>query len=247
MAVRMGITRAVPVLALALVAATGCQPDGGGDGAGGSDGSGSPGSSGSSSDGSGPGGPATIPPQLLECGDPSADSKDDGGKDGTDAQNLLLTDTDLTQATWTMPEGFEEAFGYVEDNPVETLEQIWVAEPAGDAAPSLNVINVVVYSGLDWGALSQECAQVPLSAVEERLAGYREQIDAEPLTDAEMTEVAGLPAITQQVGLSDYDYLGYWLFSRSDLVHVYCQWTAPEHRSVIEDGCADLVASVRLG
>ncbi len=237
---------------LALLVPTGCQLVGGPE-------DGQPDGSDSSAEGSGDtsggdgasDGPATIPPQLLECGDPSTPDKADQDKgtdpDSSDDGGLLLTDTDLTTASWSMPDGFQEAFGYVEDNPVETLDQIWVAEPTDSTVPSLNVVNVVVYTGLDWGPLASECAQVPLDAVEERLAGYRDQIGAEPLTDAQMTEVAGLPAITQEVGLDSYDYVGYWLFSRTDLVHVYCQWTDAQYRPVVEDGCADLVASVRVG
>ncbi|UFU08100.1 hypothetical protein [Ruania halotolerans] len=203
-----------------------------------------PGSSGA------PGSDATIPPQLLECGSRSGDaerSEEKGGGDGGDEESLVLTDTDLTTVRWSTPAGFAEAVGYFEDNPVEQLDTLWVAEPTDGSVPSRNVLNVAVYVGLNWGQQAEQCDEVPLSAVQERLAGYMEQIDAELLGEAEMTEVAGLPAITQRVRLASYDYLGYWLFSQEHLVHVYCQWTDAQHQELIEQGCADLVPTVQVG
>ncbi|WP_277050653.1 hypothetical protein [Ruania albidiflava] len=178
----------------------------------------------------------TIPPQLLECGEKEADPDE-----------LQLADVDLTTATWSMPDGFEESFLYVEDNPVEDVATTWYAVPTDPELPTLNVLNVVLYTGLDWGDLADACGRVPLEAVEEQLARYREHIDAEPLSEAEMTEVAGMPAVTQHIGLASYDYVGYWLFSETQLLHVYCQWTDEAAREVIEPACTPLVESVTVG
>ena len=178
----------------------------------------------------------TVPPQLLEC-----------GQDRAEDDELQLADVDLTTATWSMPEGFEESFSYIEDNPVEEIDTTWYAVPTDPELPSLNVLNVVVYTGLDWADLADSCGRVPLEAVEEQLGRYREQIGAEPLDEAEMTEVAGMPAVTQRIGLSEYSYLGYWLFSETQLLHVYCQWTDDSAREVIEPACQPLVESVSVG
>lgn len=179
--------------------------------------------------------PTEVPSWLLECGD-----RDKGDRD----ESLQLTTLDLTQATWSMPAGFDEAAGYSEDNPVETLHSEWIAEPTDPPQPSLNVINIVIYTGVDWGDLADGCGRVPLAAVEEKLARYREQIAAEPLGEAEMTTLAGLPAIKQDIGLASYDYIGYWLFTETQLLHLYCQWTPSGDQAVIERGCDDLAASV---
>lgn len=181
--------------------------------------------------------PTEIPSWLLECGE------DDGKRDET----LQLADLDLRQATWSTPSGFAESSGYVEDNPVETLHSSWYAVPTDPAQSTLNVIQVVIYVDIDWGDLADGCGRVPLEAVEEKLARYREQIDAEPLSDAEMTELAGHPAIHQDIGLDRYSYTGWWLFSEDQLLHLYCQWTPDGDRAVIERGCDDLVASLQVG
>ena len=180
--------------------------------------------------------PTEIPSWLLECGN---------DKDSDDA--LKLADLDLTLARWSTPSGFEVVTSYFEENPVETLLSSWYAEPTDPPMPTLNVANVIIYTGVDWGDLADECGRVPLEAVEEKLAQYREQIGAQPLSDARMTEVAGQPAIQQEVGLSEYSYTGYWLFSQTQLLHAYCQWTEPGYRSVLENGCDALVASITIG
>lgn len=177
--------------------------------------------------------PTAIDPGLREC--------------GTGDDELQLADVDLTRASWDLPAGFVESTAFHEDNPVESLHSAWYAVPTALPDPALNVVQVVVYTGLDWGEDADECGRVPLSAVEERLALYREEIGADPLSEAEMTTVAGQPAITQDIGLSRYSYEGYWLFSPTQLLHVYCQWTAPTTRETVLAGCAPLVQSVRLG
>lgn len=178
--------------------------------------------------------PATLPPEFLECGDPDSLDPDRG---------LMLAELDLTSARWSTPEGFTETFSYYEDNPVENLVDLWVAEPQNDPV-ILNVVNVAIYDGLDWAEAANPCGRVPLDAVEDRLAGYREQIDAQELAEAEMTHIAGHPAITQQLSLADYDYVGYWLFSKDQLLHLYCQWTT--ERDTIETACEELVDSLQV-
>ena len=229
-----GAVLATGISLLLGLAGCGALGGGGGDGPDGDGGAG--GSSGGAGGSGGSGSHPTIPPQLLECGDKEADPGE-----------LQLADVDLTTATWSMPDGFEESFAYVEDNPVETIATTWYAVPTAPELPSLNVLNVVLYTGLDFGDLADACGRVPLEAVSAQLARYREQIDAEPLDEAEMTEVAGMPALTQHIGLASYDYVGYWLFSETQLLHIYCQWTDEEAREVIEPACTPLVDSVQVG
>lgn len=177
--------------------------------------------------------PATLAPQLLDCGT--------GGE-----EQLTLADTDLTRATWDVPEGFEVTGGYYEDNPVEeNILDMWVARPEGDV-PSLNVLNVVSYDGLQWSQSGEECGAVPLSAVSDRLAHYRRVIGAVPLDEAEMIEVGGHPAMHQSLEVPKYSYEGYWLFSTTQLLHVYCQWTDDSYRDLIVDGCKELVGSIQV-
>jgi hypothetical protein len=182
--------------------------------------------------------PTEVPSWLLECG-----AEDDKERD----TELQLAAIDLTTATWSMPAGFTASTSYVEDNPVEALHSTWYAVPTQPAQPTLNVIQVVIYTGLDWDGLADGCGRVPLAAIEEKLAQYREQIGAEPLGEAEMTTLAGHPAIHQDIGLSRYSYTGWWLFSETQLLHLYCQWTPDGDRAVIERGCDDLVSSLQVG
>lgn len=177
---------------------------------------------------------ATLPPEFLECGDPSATDEEPG---------LMLAPLNLTEASWATPPGFTETFAYYEDNPVENLVSMWVAEPESDPV-DLDVVSVVTYDGLDWGDLADRCGRVPVAAVEERLAGYRDHIGAEGLSEPEMTTLDGHPAIEQSLRLEQYDYQGYWLFSEDQLLHLYCQWTGEQ--DVIEDACAELVGSLEV-
>lgn len=182
--------------------------------------------------------PTEVPSWLLECGAEDHKERD---------TELQLAAIDLTTATWSMPAGFTASTSYVEDNPVEALHSTWYAVPTQPAQPPLNVIQVVIYTGLDWEGLADGCGRVPLAAIEDKLAQYREQIHAEPLGEAEMTTLAGHPAIHQDIGLSRYSYTGWWLFSQTQLLHLYCQWTTDGDRAVIEGGCEDLVSSLRVG
>ncbi|MPV49929.1 MULTISPECIES: hypothetical protein [unclassified Pseudactinotalea] len=217
-------TVAAALTAAALLAACGVLPDGGaaGDEA--------PSGRGGSAAGDPP---VTLAPQLQDCGT--------GGED-----QLTLADTDLTRATWDLPEGFEVTGGYYEDNPVEeNILDLWVAKPVG-TVPTLNVLDVVSYDGLQWTEGGEECGAVPLSAVSDRLAHYRQVIGAVPLDDPELTEVGGYPAMRQSLEVSKYSYEGYWLFSTTQLLHIYCQWTDPAYEEIITDGCAELIASVEV-
>jgi hypothetical protein len=224
------------VLAVLLAAMTGVTGCGALEGGGGATGDGAT-SAGTREPGDDATMPTEVPSWLLECG------QDDKERD----EELQLADLDLTTATWSTPAGFAETAGYVEDNPVETLHSAWYAEPTDPPMPTLNVIQVVVYTGLDWDGLADGCGRVPLEAIEEQLARYREQIDAQPLSDAEITTLAGRPAIQQDIGLASYQYTGWWLFSQTQLLHLYCQWTPEGDRAVIERGCDDLAASVQVG
>ncbi|TDE90386.1 hypothetical protein EXU48_18200 [Occultella glacieicola] len=218
---------AVAAMALAIILLAGCDQVGPTPGPEGPTGAGE-------GSGAAPTAPPTVPPGLLEC------------REDPDPKQLQLADVDLATATWSTPSDFEVVTNYHEDNPVETIETTWYAEPTDPRLPTLNVLNVVLYSGLDWGDVADDCGRVPLSAIETRLASYRDQIDAVPLTDAAMTTVAGLPALEQDIGLASYDYHGYWVFSETQLLHVYCQWTEG-NRDVIDAGCGPLVDSVRVG
>src|SRR5699024_1637706 len=118
-----------------MLALSGCSVLGGDDdGSPGADSSQEPGGSAGSGD------HPTIPSQLLECGEKEADPDE-----------LQLAEVDLSSATWSMPEGFEESFLSVEDNPVEEVDTTWYAVPTEPELPTLNVLNVVLYTGLDWG------------------------------------------------------------------------------------------------
>lgn len=178
--------------------------------------------------------PTSIDSALLECGDPANDDP-----------TLQLSDVDLTTTTWDMPDGFQESLSYTEDRPVEHIEQFWAADPIKDPLPR-NVLVVVVYSGLDWGDAIDQCGRVPISAVDERLAGYNEVNGATALSEVEQITIGELPALQQELSLPEYLYRGYWIFSRNQMVHVYCQWTTDEDKERILAGCQDLIDSVTV-
>lgn len=176
--------------------------------------------------------PTSIDGALLECGELSEDS-------------AQLAEIEVDVATWQMPDGFVETFAYSEDRAVEHVERIWVAEPEQDPEP-LNVLTVVGYGALDWGEGADECGRVPLAAIDERLAGYHVANGAEALTEASPTEIAGLPAVEQDVQLPEYSYRGYWVFGRQQLLHLYCQWTDESQKEIILAACEELVDSVEV-
>lgn len=176
----------------------------------------------------------TIDAALLECGDPT-------NGDPT----LQLTDVDLSAATWEMPDGFAETFEYKEDYAVEHVESFWAAIAEEDPVP-LNVLAVVVYSDVDWGEAADECGRVAVTAIEERLTTYMQQTGATALGEATSTEIAGQPAMQQDLSLPEYSYRGYWVFGRTQLVHLYCQWTGDDTRDAILAGCEDLLASFEV-
>ncbi|TDE90385.1 hypothetical protein EXU48_18195 [Occultella glacieicola] len=227
---RLGVLLAGAALLAGCATATGDQSDPGGDGpAGAGRGSGSGGMEG------GPTAPPSVPPGFLECPDQPGD------------EELQLADVDLTTAVWATPTGWADASGYSEDNPIEEILENWVGEPVDEPLPRLNVGAVVIYGGLDWTDLADQCGRVPITAIEEQLGRYRDQIGAEPLSEVERLTIAGLPALHQDIRLTSYDYTGYWVFSENQLLHAYCQWTDEAYRAPIEDGCLQIVESLTVG
>ncbi|CAM3663261.1 hypothetical protein OCAE111667_20995 [Occultella aeris] len=179
------------------------------------------------------GGDTPSPPGgFLECGDPDADKV------------VELADVDLTTATWSTPSGFQETFIYHEENPVDEVFSTWTAEPTAEV-DILNIVNVVIYDGVDWGEQAGECGTLPVDVITDQQAGYTEEIGAVPITEAEVTTVAGFPAVEQYIDLPDYDYHGYWLFSQGQLLHAYCQWT--NEQELVEAACAELIPSIQVG
>jgi len=212
---------------------------------------------------------AAAAAMLTACGLPSALGGGEGGTDGSrdtprepptelhpglrdcapqgSNDSLSLADSDLEAVTWSTPAGFYDVSSYYhEDNPVEDIGWIWVAAPESLPNRTLDVISVNYYTGVGWNEHTDNCDAVPLEAVKERLSRYRTQIGAKELSEAEMTEINGYPAIKQDLRLNDYDYEGYWLFSTTQLLHVYCQWENPEMESEIRKGCSDLVSSLQV-
>src|SRR5699024_9037072 len=112
---------------------------------------------------------------------------------------------------------------------------------------SLDVLGVIGYQGLDWGQLAEACGRVPMEAMLERVAEYQEALDAGAIDEAELTEVGGLPAVTQAMSIPDYDFRGYWLFSQTELLFLGCQWTQEIVREEILSACAELVGTVQVG
>ena len=193
-----------------------------------------------------PSGRPTIPPQLLECGDPAGKSGADGGTDGDDP--VELTDAHVASgASWDVPAGYESASGYYDDLDYEQRMFMHTYVPSAPGYHTLDLVGVLGYDGLDWGQLAQECGQVPLDAMLERVAEYQELLDSEPLDEAELTEVGGLPAVTQTMRIPSYDFRGYWLFSQTELLFIGCQWTSESARAEVEASCADLVSTVQVG
>lgn len=178
--------------------------------------------------------PTALHPGLRDCAPTGSDDA------------LTLANADLDAATWSTPEGFTEVTGYFEDNPVEELEWMWVAGSEDLPPNTLNVISVNYYTGLGWNEFADDCEAVPLEAVKERLAQYRGHIGAAELSDPEMIEIDGHPAIHQDLRLEKYDYEGYWLFSSTELLHVYCQWEHAEAETTIRRGCTDLASSITV-
>ncbi|MFV0427572.1 MAG: hypothetical protein ACK5KU_11145 [Beutenbergiaceae bacterium] len=187
-------------------------------------------------------GPASFDPALLECGDVEYDQP-----------QHTLPEVDLEQTTWAVPAGFEENLSYEEDRAVEYVESFWAATPVAD--PVLrNVLVVAVYSGIDWGSAMDVCGRVPRTVIDERLASYNEQNSATALTQVTGLEIGGLPALQQdlsfpldqELNLPAYSYRGYWIFSRDQMVHLYCQWTNETEQERILAACEELLASVQL-
>ncbi|MFV0253652.1 MAG: hypothetical protein ACK5H2_10010 [Beutenbergiaceae bacterium] len=193
------------------------------------------GSTGSGSeDSQGVGEPTSLDPALLECGDPKLSDS-----------SLTLPDIDLQQTSWATPAGFQESFIYQEDRPVEHLESFWAAEPA-DNPVNLNALAVAIYSDLDWGEDADDCGRVLLTAINERLEGYNTENGATALTEVTTVDIGGMSVLQQDLSFPEYLYRGYWIFSRDQMVHVYCQWTSDAEKSRILAGCDELIGSVQL-
>lgn len=200
----------------------------------------------SSTPGTEPSGDRTIPPQLLECGDPNA--KPGGGEDAEDGEQVELTDARVaSDASWATPEGYYSADGYYDDLDYEELSFLHTYVPEAGGYDTLDLVGVLGYTGLDWGQLAQECGRVPLDAMLERVAEYQEALGAGTIDDAELTEVGGLPAVTQAMSISSYDFRGYWLFSQTELLFIGCQWTSESARGDIESACSELIGTVQVG
>lgn len=179
--------------------------------------------------------PTELHPGLRDCAPAGSDD------------SLSLADADLDAAKWSTPTGFNDVTGsYFEDNPVEDLQWMWVGASEELPSGTLDVISINYYTGVSWNEYADNCDAVPLEAVKEKLASYRVQIGAEELSDPEMIEINGYPAMKQDIRLENYDYEGYWLFSTSELLHVYCQWENAEAEPVIRDGCKALIESVKV-
>lgn len=177
--------------------------------------------------------PTELHPGLRDCAP-------EGSTD-----ELSLADANLADASWQTPGGFSDATNsYYEDNPVEDLQWMWAAVPQSVPGFTLDVVSVNYYEGLAWGQYAKDCRSVPLDAVWERLETYRVHIGAEALSDPEMVDINGYPAMKQDLRLPSYDYEGYWLFSVNELLHVYCQWENASAEAVIREGCQELINSV---
>lgn len=178
---------------------------------------------------SGAGGTRTVPPGFIECdGRPPKDGE-------------LVADVDLTTLRSSVPSGFSESFSYAEDNPVEGDWEGTYYTP-DNAQDFLDVINLVVYPQMDLGPLTVTCDMISLKDIEARIAQYHEINGATVIEETEVTSVAGLPAVREVVKLAKYSYEGYWIFGRSQVAHLYCQWVNDE--ATIRAGCTDFLASI---
>ncbi|TNU77022.1 hypothetical protein FH969_01365 [Miniimonas arenae] len=211
---------------MTMLAVAGCVPFGG-DGDGGGQGDGDPTAA------SAPTAHRSIPPGFIECdGRPPKDGE-------------LVADVDLTTLTAPDPPRFHEASGYYEDNPVEGdwTARYWVPD---DQQASLDVINLLVYPQMDLGPLTVTCDMISWRDITDRIATYHEINGAEVIEETTQTSVAGLPAVREVVDLpgSGYSYLGYWIFGRGQVAHLYCQWVDDE--ATIVAGCEDFIGSVTV-
>ncbi|UFU08101.1 hypothetical protein [Ruania halotolerans] len=226
-------TSAVAAGAMAVALLTGCQLM---PGTSGPDSTGPENTSASDTGAGGSGdGPHTIPPQLLECGESS-----DPEVQLTDA--LVASD-----GQWSVPAGYQPAEGYYDDLAYEEQSFLETLVPESPGYHTLDLLGVIGYVGLDWGQYARECNRVPVEAMLERVAEYERALGAEAIDDAELTEVAGLPAVTQAMEIPRYTFRGYWLFSQTELLFIGCQWTSDHAREEIEMGCAEIVGSVQVG
>lgn len=182
---------------------------------------------------SGSAGLGDIPPGFIEChGEPP--------KDGA-----LVADVDLTRLSAPAPPGFESAYGYHEDNPVEgsSTGQYWVPV---DQRSILDVASINVYPQMELGPLAVTCDEISWRDIVSRIDTYHQINGADIIEETTRSAVAGLPAVREEVSLpgSGYDYVGWWIFGRGQLAHVYCQWTSEDARQELIDACDTLAATI---
>lgn len=193
-----------------------------------------------------PTGRPTIPPQLLECD--GSTGKPAGGQERDRSEQVDLTDALVaSDASWDVPAGFQESDEYYDDMDYEQRMFMHTYVPTAAGYHSLDVLGVLGYTGLDWGQLAAQCGRVPLDAMLDRVAEYQTMLGAQPLDEAQLTEVGPLPAVTQAMRISSYDFRGYWLFSQTELLYLGCQWTTESVRAEMESACTELVSTVRVG
>lgn len=175
----------------------------------------------------------TVPPGFIECeGRPPKDGE-------------LVADVDLTTLSAPVPPGFRAASGYEEDHPVEGAWEATYWVPL-DQQDLLDVVNLVIYPQMELGPLTVTCDMISWADITARIAQYHEINGAEVIEETSRTSVAGLPAVREVVALpgSGYSYVGYWIFGRGQVAHLYCQWVQDEARIVA--GCEDYIASVTV-
>ncbi|OJX94252.1 hypothetical protein EDD28_2855 [Salana multivorans] len=174
-----------------------------------------------------------IPQGFIEChGEPPKDGE-------------LVADVDLTKLTAPTPPGFRTATGYHEDNPVEGASsgQFWVPVNQLD---TLDVASINVYPQMELGPLAVTCDEISWREIVKRIEQYHEINGAQIIEETTRSSVAGMPAVREEVSLPDsgYDYIGWWIFGRGQLAHVYCQWTSEAARQTLVDACDTLAATI---
>lgn len=177
-----------------------------------------------------------IPPGFIEChGEPPKDGE-------------LVADVDLTKLTAPAPPGFVPSSMYSEDNPVEgeSQGQYWIPENQLDV---LDVAGINVYPQMELGPLAVTCNEISWREILARIEKYHEINGAEVIEETTRSSVAGMPAVREEVSLprsgrGGYDYVGWWIFGRGQLAHVYCQWTSQAARQQLVDACDTLAATI---
>lgn len=157
-----------------------------------------------------------------------------------------MAEVDLRTLSAPAPTGFRPGGTlYYEDHPVEGdyEAQYWVPQ---DQQHPLDVLNLVVYPQLDLGPLTLTCDMLSWREITQRIERYHELNGAEVIEETSRVTVAGLPAVREEVDLpsSGYRYLGYWIFGRGQVAHLYCQWAQDE--ATMRRGCQEYIDSVTV-